>query len=212
MDYFFEPYTKPIKIDKEDFVYKKLSEISHLDIEELAKIYCTLFNQDNKLLIKELGIKGKSAELGLWNEKPYSLAICEDIIKNYVTDKYFGVCAYGVVESKIAPLGANVYQLRDINNLKSKGYSIPFSIPESTEFWCSIDTFRMDLVFNDNLIKGLVSKMRDEVIALFKKQNPVLLYSSTNNPIMVKFWMNYGFTVVNKETTFGNRFQAFKLL
>lgn len=206
MDYFFEPYTKPITIDKEEFTYKRMAHISPIDIEELAKIYCTLFNQDNKQLIKELGIKGKSTEVGLWNENPYILSTCVDIISDYMTDKYFGVCAYGLVESKRVPLGACVYQLRDINNLKSKGYLIPFSIPVETECWCAIDTFRLDLVFNGKLIKGLASKMRDEVIALNKKQNPVLLYSSTNNPIMVKSWASYGFTVANNETTFGNKF------
>ncbi len=212
MEYFFKQYTKPIPIDKDEFTYKKMSEISSSDIEELAKIYCTVFNQDNRHLIKELSIKGKSTELGIWNEKPYSISSCLEIISDYVSDKYFGVCAYGLVKSKKIPIGASVYQLRDINNLKSKGYIVPFSVPENTEFWCSIDTFRADIIFNGTLIKGLANKMRDQVIAHIKKQSPVLLYSSTNNPRMVKSWVNYGFTIVNKETACGNKFQAFKLI
>ncbi len=212
MLYFYEPYTKPLPVDTERFTFKKLSEISFLDRDVLAKIYCTLFNQDNKLLIKELGITGKSTEVGIWNEKPYFLPTCKDVINDYVTDKYFGVCAYGVVGGKRVPLGACVYQLRDLDNLKSKGYALPFNIPDNSEIWCAIDTFRVDLVFNGKSVKGLANEMRDYVDKLFKEKNPVLLYSSTNNPIMVKSWRKYGFTIVEKETTFGNKFQAFKLV
>jgi hypothetical protein len=211
MDYFFDPYTKPIQIDNDEFTFKKLSEISPADKEELTKIYCTLFNQDNKIVLTELGIKGKSTDSGVWDEEPYSLSTCRFLLDDYATDKYFGVCAYGTINNKKIPVGACIYQLRDLGNLKSKGYEIPFDIPNNIEFWCATDTFRVELTVNGSLIRGLAKKMRDKVKDFYKKQWPVLEYGSTNNPVMVKSWRKHGFVIVEKETTFGNRFQAFKM-
>lgn len=211
MEYFYEPYTKPVHVDSDEITFKRLSEISSIDRKELAKIYCTLFNQDNKIVLNELGIKGKSSESGIWNEVPYFLSRCRDLIDDYVSDKYFGVCAYGTANNKKIPIGACIYQLRDLANLKSKGYKIPFDIPNNVEYWCAIDTFRLELVVNGIPIKGLANKMRDKVIDFYKKQCPVLEYSSTNNPVMVKSWKKHEFVIVNKETTFGNKFQAFKI-
>lgn len=211
MDYFYEPYTKPIQIDNDEITFKKLSEISSTDIEELAKIYCTLFNQDNKIVLKELDIKGKSTDSGIWNEQPYSLSMCMGILNDYVTDKYFGVCAYGTANNRKIPVGACVYQLRDLDALKSKGYEIPFDIPNNIESWCAIDTFRVELIVDGGLIKSLAVKMRDKVIDFYKKKSPVLEYSSTNNPVMVKSWKKHNFVIVNKETKFGNKYQAFKI-
>ncbi len=211
MEYFYEPYTNPVNIDNDEVTFKILSEISSTDREELAKIYCTLFNQDNKIVLKELGIKGKSSDSGIWNEEPYLLSTCKNLLNDFVSDKYFGVCAYCIANNKKIPVGACVYQLRDLDNLKSKGYEIPFDIPNNIECWCAIDTFRVELMVNGSLIKGLANKMRNKVIDLYKKQRPVLEYSSTNNPVMVKSWKKHNFVIVNKETTFGNKFQAFKI-
>lgn len=211
MKYFYEPYTNPLNIDSEDFIFKKLSDINNADKEELAKIYCTLFNQDNKIVIEKLRIKGKSCELGIWSEKPHSLYGCRNLLNEYVSNKYFGVCAYGLSNNKKIPVGACVYQPRDLDDLKSNGYKIPFEIPTNIEYWCAIDTFRLELMVNGIIIRGLVNKMRDYLIKQYKNEYPVLQYSSTNNPVMVKSWKKYGFTVVNKETTFGNKYQAFKI-
>jgi hypothetical protein len=54
--------------------------------------------------------------------------------------------------------------------------------------------------------------MRNKTIQIFKNEKSVLIYSSSNNPIMVKSWKKDGFTIVEKTTAFGNRFQAFKLI
>jgi hypothetical protein len=211
MEYFYYPYTKPVHLDNDKITFKRLSEISSTDREELAKIYCTLFNQDNKIVLKELGIKGRSIDSGIWYEEPYSFSRCNDLLTDYVTDKYFGVCAYGAADNKKIPVGACVYQLRDLDNLRNKGYKIPFDIPNNVECWCAVDTFRVELMVNGSLIKGLGNRMRDKVIDFYKKQRPVLEYSSTNNPVMVKSWKKHNFVIVNKETTFGNKFQAFKI-
>ncbi len=44
----------------------------------------------------------------------------------------------------------------------------------------------------------------------FKEKNKnILIYSSTNNPKMKKVWEKSGWTVVSKQTSFGNKYQAF---
>jgi hypothetical protein len=110
-------------------------------------------------------------------------------------------------------VGASIYQVRNFDELKEKGYTIPFDIKENdVEVWCEIDTFRRDVIINGKRVKYLSNKMRNKTIQIFKNGKSTLIYSSSNNPIMIKSWKKDGFIIVEKTTAFGNRFQAFKLI
>lgn len=93
-----------------------------------------------------------------------------------------------------------------------KGDKIEMEIPENTEFWCEVDTFKIEVLQNGVRISGLTQKMREEILSKYKNSNPILLYSSTNNPYMVKAWKKDGFEIVDRMTTFGNKYQSFKLI
>ncbi|HOV97855.1 MAG TPA: hypothetical protein PLW49_02475 [bacterium] len=149
----------------------------------------------------------------MWDESPYTLDICKKIIKNFASSEYFGVVALAKNINKDLVVGASIYQVRNFDELKEKGYTIPFDIKENdVEVWCEIDTFRRDVIINGKRVKYLSNKMRNKTIQIFKNEKSVLIYSSSNNPIMVKSWKKDGFTIVEKTTAFGNRFQAFKLI
>jgi len=191
----------------------KIADASKYHISELAKIYCTLFNSDNKAVLTILNIPGRTKKEGLWDESPYTLDICKKIIKNFASSEYFGVVALAKNINKDLVVGASIYQVRNFDELKEKGYTIPFDIKENdVEVWCEIDTFRRDVIINGKRVKYLSNKMRNKTIQIFKNEKSVLIYSSSNNPIMVKSWKKDGFTIVEKTTAFGNRFQAFKLI
>jgi len=212
MDYIFDKYIEPVSI-KNKISYIKIVDVSKYHICELAKIYCSLFNSDNKAALTKLSIPGRTIKEGLWDEAPYTLDMCKKIIKDFTTSDYFGVVAVSKNINKDLVIGASIYQIRNIDELKDKDYKIPFDINENkVDLWCEVDTFRRDVVFAGQKVKYLSNKMRSKTLQLFKNEKSVLIYSSTNNPIMVKSWKKDGFTVIEKTTTFGNRFQAFKLI
>jgi hypothetical protein len=210
-EFFFEKYQVPLIFKDLEIKYKKVSDITDNERIQLAKMYCTMFNSDNKNVLRQLNIRGRIVPEGLWTEEPYSLERCVNIIKNYMLDQYFGVVAYTANNSEKMVLGATIFEERSLAAITEKGYKIPFNFPDNVKFWCVIDTFRRDVLVNNKPLKYLANKMTNEVINLFKKEEPILMYSSTNSPIMVKSWKKDGWTIIEKETTFGNKFQAFKL-
>ena len=212
MDYIFYKYIEPVSI-KDKISYIKISKASKHHICELAKIYGTLFNSDNRNVLDKLNIFGRTKKEGLWDEKPYTLEICKRIIKEYASSNYFGVVAISKNDKKDIVIGASVYQAINYEKLKEKGIEIPFNIKEDeVEYWVEIDTFRREANLLGTKISYLSNEMRNRALNLFKKEKPVLIYSSTNNPVMVKAWEKDGFTIVKKKTNFGNKYQAFKLV
>ena len=210
MKYLYKEYLEPIEIDS--FRIVKLKEATKTQLTELAKMYCTIFNADNKEVIKKLNITGKTLKEGLWNEEPYTKKLCEEILNDYKTENYIGVMALGKVKNKEVPLGALVIQIRDLQSLQKKGYAIPFDIPNNTKFWCGIDTFKRDITMDGKILRHLAIIMRNTLVDMYEGIDPILIYSSTNNPVMVKSWKNDMFTVIEKETTFGNKYQSLKLI
>jgi hypothetical protein len=211
MEYILNEYINPISIEG-SIKYKKLSESSVYEITELAKIYCTLFNADNIKLIKKLGIQGRTNRGGLWDEETYTLDRCNKIICDYVTGNYFGVIALGRTKTGESVIGASVYETWEEARLLKKGYTVPFKIPEGVKVWCEADTFRRDVKKDHEKLKYLAKGMRNFVLETYKGNEVVLICSSTNNPVMVKSWKEDGFTIVEKFTAFGNKFQSFKLV
>ncbi|RJR27202.1 hypothetical protein C4561_02825 [candidate division WWE3 bacterium] len=211
MDYIFKEYIDPINI-KSGIRFIKLSEVSNNHINELAKMYCTLFNSDNTNLLKLLDIAGRTNKEGLWSNEPYTYEVCTDIITDYMSENYFGVVALGKAENKDLLIGASIYQIRSLAKIQENVGIIPFKVPEDTEVWCEIDTFRREVTLDGNKVKYLSNKMRFYVLKMYKGNKQVLIYSSTNNPVMLKSWKKDGFTIANKPTSFGNNYQVFKLI
>jgi hypothetical protein len=211
-NYLFEEYLAPLQLTDSEIKFKRISKITKDEKLQLAKMFCTLFNADNKQVLKELNIRGRTVPEGLWAEEPYSLVKSMGIIKDYMFDQYFGVIAIGTTAAGEQVLGATIFEERSLKALVKKGYEVPFNFPNNARVWAAVDTFRRPIVVNNEPVKYLANRMKNEVIKIYKGKGPVLMYSSTNNPMMIKSWEKDGWTVVNKETTFGNKFQAFKLI
>lgn len=202
-------YLKPVEI--ESYHLKTIKELSEEQIIELSRIYRNLFNADNKNVIRELGIKGRTIEEGLWNENPYTLEDSVKIIREFFNESYATSILMGQDKGKEIVLGALVVLKRDLENMTSRGYIIDFQIPEGTEFWCEVEVFKREVMQDGNKVSGLTKLMRDKVIKEIHNSKPILLYSSSNNPYMVSAWKKDGFEVVEKMTTFGNKYQSYKI-
>jgi len=124
MDYIFDKYIEPVSTENQ-ISYIKIADASKYHISELAKIYCTLFNSDNKAVLTILNIPGRTKKEGLWDESPYTLDICKKIIKNFASSEYFGVVALAKNINKDLVVGASIYQVRNFDELKEKVIQFP---------------------------------------------------------------------------------------
>ncbi len=212
--YYFEEYIKTLNLDSPTIQYQKISSINSDLKLQLAKMYCTLFNADNKNFIAMFGTTGRTVPEGLWTEEPYSIDTALSLILDYMSAKYIGIVATTGIPGldEIKALGACIYKKSSFDELSSKGYEVPFLVPDSVELWSGIDTFRRPAQIQSQPLKDLSSKMRNELVNSYKTKNSILMYSSTNNPVMVNALKKDNFTIVEKLTTFGNRFQAFKII
>lgn len=194
------------------YYFKTFKDLTQDQHRELAMLFATVFNADNINVLEELGIQGKTLNEGLWAEEPYTLDDALEIIKDYLDERYLTCVALEKDSGNDSVIGAMIIQKRDKQNMISKGYKIEMAIPENTEFWCEVDTFKREVLQNGVRISGLTQKMREEILSKYKNSNPILLYSSTNNPYMVKAWKKDGFEIVDRMTTFGNKYQSYKLI
>jgi len=210
MEYIEKEFLEPKEI--KNYTFKTLKDLSDSQRYELARIFTTVFNADNINVIKELGIEGRTVKEGLWVEELHTVSDSLEVINSYLGNEYLSCVLLEKSNKEDIVIGAMIIQKRDLENMTSRGYEINFEIPAGTEFWCEVDTFKREVSQSGKRISGLTQKMRNEIILRNKKENPVLLYSSTNNPFMVKAWQNDGFEVIEKMTTFGNKFQSFKLI
>ena len=209
MVYFYPNFQKEVYV--EEISYLDIPSLSFEQKQELAKFYANTFNSDNKFLIKKLKISGKSVPEGLWDEDPYTLEKALSLIEEYSKPIYQTIAAFNN-QNKNEILGAFILQKRDKNHFDSRNYLAPFQIPEDAEYWDEIDILRRDFFYKKEKIKNFTNMMREEILKKIVSNNKILLYSSTNNPNMVKSWQNNGFSVIERNTTFGNKFQAFKLI
>jgi hypothetical protein len=213
--YLYSEYLRPLSIQKDSIQFVNINTLTKEELEKVSKLYMSLFNSDNKNLIAQLGIKGRTVLEGLWLEPAYTVERIGHVIATFLHENSYGIVAFGkTLDGKKALLGSSVWEKRNVEQMESKDYLPPFSFSEKADVWCEIDTFRRDLLDEHGVaIKGLASKMRKQITESVKRSGvPLLIYSSTSNPQMVRSWQKDGWTILEKETTFGNKFQAFKYL
>jgi hypothetical protein len=210
MEYLYPKYLESVEIESLEFT--PLNNLSQIQLTELAKLYTTTFNSDNIEVIKELGIKGKTLPEGLWNEEPYTLEKAFEAVTEFLNPEYHSIVALGKTKETSEIIGLFVIQKKDKVHFESRNYKTPFEVPENVEYWNEVDILRREVALDKNRLKNLSGKMRQEILKSIHTHNPILLYSSTNSPIMVKAWEKNDFTVIERETIFGNKFQAFKLI
>jgi hypothetical protein len=210
MEYLYPKYLESIEIESLQFT--PLNNLSQTQLTELAKLYATTFNSDNIEVIKELGIKGKTLPEGLWHEEPYTLERALEAVTEFLNPGYHSIVALGRTRETSEIIGLFVIQKKDKTHFESRNYKAPFELPENVEYWNEVDILRRESTLNGQPLKNLSGQMRDEILKTIPTQNPILLYSSTNSPNMVKAWKKNDFAVIERETTFGNKFQAFRLI
>jgi len=208
MKYLFEEFRGIL--DVEELIFKNIKEVTDEEVLEIAKRYCTIFNEDNIKALDILKIRGKTSEKGIWKEDPYTLESSLEIIEDFKNGDYLGIAALGKFKNKFYVLGGLTIQKRDKERMLMKGYLPPFDTSQIKEYYCAIDTFRRDFTLNGQKISNFSGLMRKKVIEQGNFDFPILIYSSTNNQMMVEAWRKDGFEVIEKETTFGNKYQAFK--
>lgn len=210
MKFIIDKYLKPVEIDS--FFFTKLEFLNKNQLRELAEIYTTLFNADNINVIKELGLQGRTVTEGLWVEDPHTVENSIETLEYYLSNHCLSAVLMGIKDSNEIVIGALIIEKKDMDNLVSRGYQLSLELPKNVEFWCEVETFKREITLKGEKIRNVSKLMRDEVIKNYKNKNPILIYSSSNNPYMVKSWKNDNFIVVQKMTTFGNKFQSFKLI
>ncbi len=82
-EYINKNYIQSIGILNNTFIFVKISDLSPKLLSEMAILYASIFNADNKILINQYGFKGNTIEVGLWEEQPYTFERAQFIINNY---------------------------------------------------------------------------------------------------------------------------------
>ena len=210
MENFYKEYLDSIDIDRFEII--RLSDSKHEDLEELSKIYCTLFNADNKKFLKQNKTLGITAKEGIWDEEPYSYKECLRKNKEYASGNFLGVISIGFKGDGRFVLGAVITKVSSKNEMNLEGYSCPFDTENILEYWMGMDTFKREFTVKGRRARHFSSIMRHKLIEFYRVPKHTLFFSSTNNTVMVKAWKNEKIYVVEKTTADGNKFQGFRLI
>ena len=210
MENYFDEYLKSIDIDR--FEIKKLSQANNEELKDLSKMYCTLFNTDNKKFIKKNKINGRTVKEGLWDEEPYTLKDCSKKSEEYSKGSYLGVIAVGYKENEKFVLGAIITKLSSKEEMNLEGYSCPFDTEYIREYWMGMETFKREFTVRGRRARHFSSIMRHKLIEFYRDPHHILFFSSTNNPILVKTWKNEKIYVIEKNTTDGKKYQGFRII
>lgn len=210
MENFYKEYLHSIDIDKFEII--KISDASHQDIEELSKMYCTLFNANNKKFLKQNKMSGLVSKEGIWDEEPYTYKDCLRKNKEYTSGNYLGVIGLGYKDEEKFVLGAIITKKSTKEEMNLEGYSCPFDTENIKEYWMGMDTFKREFTVRGRRARHFSSIMRHKLIEFFRVPHHTLFFSSTNNPVMVKAWKNERIYVVEKLTADGNKYQGFRII
>jgi hypothetical protein len=201
-----------LSVDIDSFEILNLKNAPKEDILNLAEMYCTLFNSDNKKFLKLNKKKGRTLDEGIWYEKPFDYKKCINIINNYVEKNYIGVYAAGFKGNEKFVLGAVVMKKTSLVEMKKEGFDSPFDLTKISEFWKGVDTFKREFTVKGRRATNFSSILRHKLVEMNKTKHHTLIYSSTNNPVMVKVWKKEHIYVIEKTTKDGNKFQGFKVI
>ncbi|OGZ27945.1 MAG: hypothetical protein A2427_00355 [Candidatus Nealsonbacteria bacterium RIFOXYC1_FULL_40_7] len=162
-----------------------ISDLSETELAQLALLYMSIFNADNRQLVKaKLIEKGRTQPEGLWNELPWTgESALQQIIKWKDLDR-ITIVAKDQNQEATTVLGASTARQTNKQFFIDRGLPVPNIQIE--EFWYITDTLKRPVGLP--LGKTLREKLLNTITQRDGVQFPIYFGARTVNPKMVEIW------------------------